>query len=171
VAARRDHVHSVPSTIAPLQLVGSSKTEGTEDSTTASDLITVSSLTIPVDNPVLVVCSFARPDGGTSSIPRVGFKINSTVVSENQAIAGLSSGPLSGFFTFWIGPRLSGYTMGMWYEAIAHYVDGTVQKNLFVNEAAAIPTAVITSISVRGSVTATPSEVTADNLAVYQLPI
>jgi hypothetical protein len=59
----------------------------------------------------------------------------------------------------------------MWYEVVAHYDDGTLVKNIYVNETAAMPAAVITSISVRGSVSVTPSEVIADNMAVYQLPI
>jgi hypothetical protein len=170
VSARRDHVHSIPTT-APWQLVGSNTTEGSEDSSTASDLITVSSLSIPTANPVLVVCSFARAGGGTTSIPRIGVKINSTVVSEDQAFANSSSGPVSSFLTIWIGPRIAGYLYALWYEVVAHYDDGTLVKNIYVNETAAMPAAVITAISVRGSVSATPSEVTADNLAVYQLPI
>jgi hypothetical protein len=170
VSARRDHVHSIPAA-TPWQLVGSNTTEGSEDSSTASDLITVASLSIPTVNPVLVVCSFARPTGGTTSIPRLGVKINSTVVSENQAFGSSSSGPVGSFLTIWIGPRIAGYLYGMWYEVVAHYDDGTLVKNIYVNETAAMPAAVITSISVRGSVSVTPSEVIADNMAVYQLPI
>jgi hypothetical protein len=171
VASRRDHTHSIPTTLAPFQLVGSNTTEGSEDSTTASDILTVSSLTIPVGNPVLVVCAWSRPTGGSASIPRIGVKINSTVVSEDQALTSSSSGPVSGLLTIWIGPRIANYLRTLWYEAIANFDGGTVVKNLFVNEAAALPAAVITSISIRGSVSATPSELFADQMAVYQLPI
>ena len=162
---------------AALTRAGSNTTEATTTSTTAVDLITVSSLSIPALSPIRIEY-VGRKTSGAAAVVKCGLKINSTVVGE--AVVGASARGYSasatdqaesGFAFIEIGPRLTSYVCGshgMQKSAVTSsgaYALGSVLDD--ITGSAVFPTVAITDVVIRGISNSALVTLAVDELHVY----
>jgi hypothetical protein len=153
---------------------GGTTTEATTTSTSATDVLTVSSLSIGVTIPLLLVLSYRKTSGAAAKVG-LGLKINSTVVHE--ATIGLEWTSVtdqaeSGMAMFYIGPRVSNYLRGIMLYA-ASRVSGGAQD--LVNRVQPfqendMPVATITDIIIRGISGSSSVTLGVNEVFIYSLP-
>lgn len=133
-------------------LVGSNTTEQTTTSTSAVDLVTISSLSIAATTPVMIVGNFRKTSGAAVRVG-LGLKVNSTVVGEAStssgivAYSGATDEAQNGGFVVFLMPRRTNYQGGA-YGFFNERRGGTSTGNTPANDAN-VPTDTITSIAIR----------------------
>jgi len=158
-----------------LTRVGGNTTEATTTSTSAVDLLSVSSLSIGVASPIMLMVS-GRKTAGAADDVAMGLKLNSTILGEastnTAAIWGGTTNDRieSGLVWIMIPPRSSAYPRAILgiretYAADATGVTGTVN----VCRDNDIPTATITDVVIRGITDNSSNTLAADELHVYTL--
>ena len=153
------HVHAKGWTLA-----GSQTTEGSTQSTTEADVLSVTGLSIAAASPIKVVCSVRFvADGGGARTGNVGLEINATsVVTANDILFSQSAGGTeSGRIEIYIPPRQANYLKG------SFHATGDIALDLLWDNDG--PNATITSITVRGLVSNALAELFADDMYVYTL--
>lgn len=140
------------------RLEGENTTEQTTTSTSAVDLVTISSLLIPVTQ-FIEITFVARKSSGAAAYAGIGLKVNSTVVAE--ASSGGSGGQVmtfsnsnqaeTGICTIWIAPRSTNYLKSATSRYTTYTASGGLsQSNGYPAATADFPNATITSIALRG---------------------
>lgn len=142
------------------RLEGENTTEQTTTSTSATDLVTISGLLIQPTQYIKVTGNYRKTTGAVADVS-LGIKLNSTVVVEAVISTGLIRSALSGneagsgTFVIDIMPRSTNYLKAI---MSTFQMCGTVQNNgggAYVGPMSLVtdmPTAAITSISIRGLV-------------------
>jgi len=155
--------------------VGGNTTEATTTSTSAVDLLSVSSLSIGVASPIMLMVS-ARKTAGAADDVAMGLKLNSTIVGEattntHALWGGTTTNHIeTGCSWLMIPPRNSAYPKAVLgireaYAANTAGVTGTVN----ISRTADIPTATITDVVIRGITDNSSNTLAADELHVYTL--
>lgn len=156
-----------------IQKEGEQATEATTTSTSAVDLITVSSLSIAVGRTVLITGK-VRKTSGAASQGCFGLKVNSTVVGEadssgQPAVARTSSTDQaeSGSFSIIIPPRTADYL----YAAHAEHAGGPGWSSTVAQptKTAALPNAEITSVTIRALCNGSGITIAAKDVQVWTL--
>jgi hypothetical protein len=145
-------------------LAGSQTTEGTTQSVTEADVISVTGLSIAVGVPIMVLCqSSFTADGGGTRQGNLGLEINTTsVVTADDIAYSVGAGlTRSGTIACFIPPRQTNYLRGDFHAT------GTAVRDLPWD--ADGPNATITGITIRGLVSDVNAILRADNLLVYTL--
>lgn len=168
------------------QLVGANTTPASTTSTSAVDsACTVTGLNIPVTSWVMVRITYRKQALAAQAIG-VGLKINTTTVLEAANTAGrprssATNGAESGFCEFLIPPRQSAnYGFGMTIDYACFIASGGFAKS-FADDlgsaatglpamAAALPQAVITSITPRIINVTSNNAAEIGSVAVYEMP-
>src|SRR5260221_9873288 len=145
--------------VGSISRVGSNTAEQTTVSTSAVDLLTISSLSIPITNGIIIE-GVVRTTAGAAVVSSLGLKLNATVCAEASTTIdqGLwsSSGANSaqtGGFRLEIMPRSANYLNNYIGQA---YRIASVARTLLATTTplatitAAFPNATITSITIRG---------------------
>ena len=145
---------------------GGNTTEATTTSTTAVDLLTASTLTIAVAEPILFGVSLRA----VTNAGFAGLKLNTTVVNEAAVVGSvLAVGPVasSGATLCYIGGRVTSYLRGgtRIFSSSANIV--TEAFDIFL-DVADMPTVEITDVVIRGIATGAGTT-GADELQVYSL--
>lgn len=140
------------------RIEGGDSAEYTMASTTATDLVVISGLLIPVTQPIHILFS-CRKTAGAAAAAAVGLKINSTtVIDAAVGIGGLinfsAANQLeSSYVSLFIGPRSANYLTQMAGVATIYSTNIIVTQNAFLTTppmaVADWPNATITSISIR----------------------
>ena len=153
-----------------VQFAGSQTTEATMSSTTAQDLVTVSSLSIAAAPP-FIVCGSVRKTG-TTDTAGIGLKLNSTVVDEADLTSAnalwntVAGAAVSGAFFLYVAPRVTNYLRS------AARMNGSEQggaDDAFNMGDANMPTATITSVIIRGDMGGSTDTLGVDEVFVYTL--
>lgn len=170
-----------PSSASGLTREGGNTTEATTTSTTAVDLVDLSSLSIPAATPIWVKLVY-RKTSGAAARGSFGMKLNATVLSEANSGTGAYTSSTDraedGMAWYELASRVANYThiLGYGYHAFitstqAHAVSSgfPIGDNRAMDNAA--PIATVTNVIVRGesgsgSVTAGVDEVHAFTTAV-----
>jgi hypothetical protein len=158
-----------------LTRVGGNTTEATTTSTSAVDLLSVSSLTIGVASPIMLMVS-GRKTAGAADDVAMGLKLNSTILGEattnTHAIWGSTTTNHieSGLVWIMIPPRNSAYPRAILGLREAYAADATgVTGPVNVTRDNDIPTATITDVVIRGITDNSSITLAADELHIYTL--
>lgn len=163
-SSAREHAQTIPWVHGPTtydlkgwRLEGENTAEQTTTSTSAVDLVTISGLLIPATQPIMIT-GMARKTSGAAAHASLGLKLNSTVIAEALSGApyiltlGNSNEAGSGMFVVHLSPRRANYLRA----GTGHYYIHTPTADVFSANTPCItadmPTATITSISIRGIV-------------------
>ena len=137
-------------------LVGSNTTEQSTASGTASDLVTISGLSIAADSPIMILVNYRKTATGVQV--SIGLKLNSTVIREASNASSTGIGMTSsasevqdGWSVVNIGPRSTNYLRGLTLISVASGATGiNVQSLGAAVNTNQIPNATITSVIIRG---------------------
>ena len=165
---------------AVITFEGSDTSEATTTSSTPTDLIDVTSISVPAVNPFQVFVS-GRKGTGNAVETHLGLKLNTTVVGEADATPVASATPVaiwtseaasavnSGLGFAHIGPRVTSHLRGA-AGFMTSDDGGTDNRGVFTSPAhtADMPTATITSVIIRGDSDGT-NTLGADELYVMQV--
>lgn len=138
------------------KLVGSNTAEQTTTSATAADVVTVTTSSIPVTAPVMIVVVWRK--SATAAQLSIGLKLNSTIVAEADVSSNTGIGLAttdnevqSGTSVVIIGPRSTNYLRGL---TVNYMISGATGIGSSVKGATvltnAVPNAAITSVIIRG---------------------
>lgn len=148
-----------------LARAGGNTTEATTTSTTAVDLLTISSLSIAANVPIQMFCN-ARKTSGAADTARIGFKLNTTQVSNTLNFASGSNQAESGTHWAFIGARVTDHLQMGW------TMQGTIPQGTSVailHNAA--PNATVTDVVFTASVANVNITMGADEAHVYTFAI
>jgi hypothetical protein len=123
---------------------GSQTTEATTTSTSAVDLLTVTSLTIAAASPIYFAVSFRKTAGAANGV-RAGFKLNSTEIRSPVPVTGTTDAAMAGIYHAWLGARVTNYLRSGRYRSEDQ--DGSTTEGGLVTN---MPTADITDVILRG---------------------
>jgi hypothetical protein len=143
---------------------GNQLTEATTTSSIA-DLVSVTSLSIPVTSPALVI-GLWRKTSGAAATALMGLTLNSTTVSDQTAVSTGTDQAESGIFKFWIGERVANYLRAGHLESIGSPDQG-MQHRVF--NTADMPNATITSVIIRGGTGSSSITMGIDQVRVYSI--
>src|SRR3990167_128498 len=153
-----------------LTRVGGNTTEGTTISTSAVDIVTVSSLSIAANTPVMIVAAL-RKSTGDASAAYIGLKINSTVVEGGETTGNNWSSTANevqtGIFVCFLLPSASYLRAGYAFFDGQGASAGNAGTMRFRDSDA--PNATIASIAIRGSVANAANTMGVDDVHVYTL--
>lgn len=167
--ANANHAHTSAATGGTVSSAvtreGGNTTEATTTSTSLVDLLTASSLTVAVSEPVLAVASL-RKSGGAANQSRAGVKLNTTAVAADNNWANgtdeAQSGHWSAKFTYGLTSYLN--------AGVCHVV-GPNGAGLFTRFATSMPTATLTTVVVTALSNDALITTAADNLHVYSYAV
>ena len=156
-----------------LNFAGSQTTEATISSTTAQDMITISSLSIPATTP-FIICGNARKTGTTDS-SGIGLKLNATEVSipvlsgSTLGLWSSATAAVDGSFFAYIGPRVTNYVRTG--ARMAGGGPGTQVSgdNSWDVATADLPAVTITSVIITGDMSGSTDTLGVDEVFVYTL--
>lgn len=160
------------------RLHGQDTTERTSTSTSATDLSTVSGLSITVAQPVLLLVPFRKSSGAAAAVG-FGLKVNSTTVIEAATANALGNSSATnqaedGLMVIFITPRSANYLtgiVGMFSCRVtstgANAVAAVLAPNASSTFAAVIPNATITSLAIRGISGSGSVTMAVDEVSVY----
>lgn len=142
------------------RLHGIDSTDRTTTSTSATDLVTISSLSIPVAQPILIVGGYRKSSGAAAAVG-IGLKVNATTVIEAATSAAMGHSSATnqaedGSFMWLIGPRSASYLAGVngFFHTRVSSTGAVAQAVTLAPGSAAwvalIPNATVTSIIIRG---------------------
>ena len=157
---------------AGLTLEGSNTTEATSTSTSAANMSAVTSLSIAASTPILITFSF-RKTSGTNGASSFGLTLNSTVVvdaglDQNSIAHFTGSTALSGSCVIYIGPRSTNYLRAL--SRFYNYDSGGADTGRFdLSYNADMPTATITSVTLRGDAKNSDTTIGTSDVFVYSL--
>ncbi|MCH8991695.1 MAG: hypothetical protein IIA44_08110, partial [Acidobacteria bacterium] len=95
-----------------LVLEGSNNTEATTTSSTESDLVDISGLTIPAGTPIIVMVNIRSTSSGGSGDAKLGLKINATQIWDATIFNDNIFQTLDGMAIFFIAPRVTNFVRG-----------------------------------------------------------
>lgn len=165
---------------------GGSTAEASSTSTVATDLVTISGLSIAPTRPIMLTVSFRKTTAGGSLLRAgAGLAINGTVVSDAVAtnptanLGAFSDGNTSGstsesgFTQVWCGPRVTDYRAVPLGQIITSTPTGNqiASTLLFVAENAAWPTSTITSIAIRGKTESLSATIYVNQVHIYSIAV
>ena len=159
--------------------VGSQQTEATTTSTSATDLLSVTSLTVAALSPCVFWVS-ARKTTGAASWAACGLKLNTTVVGEaaqnNKVFRSSNTNQAeNGGGIFFLGPRLTNYTSMAARNSVTKVTASGMDVGNFLtpseltDQGAAMITAEITSLIIRGILGSASITLGTDEVHVYEL--
>lgn len=183
-ASRIDHKHGMPTITDPgLTRAGGNTSEATTTSTSAVDLVTVSSLNIAVTSPVEGFVNMRKTPA--SFTVNIGLKVNTTVVSDPTTATTLSFLGGTGSVTnqaeechsrFWISPRSTNY-LATWGKVNASYISSsgaqlTSSTSLTsASPTSAFPNATITDVIIRGIASNASITLGVQDIGIYVLAV
>jgi hypothetical protein len=162
--------------------VGGSVIEGSSTSSAGVDVVTVSGISIPPANPIVMIVQFGKnTSGGSLLTAGCGLKVNGTITSEapNTHYANVGLGAMSSLTTaeiamtqVWVGPRASSYQR----TAFGHIITsaptgaGLVCQPIFCCESSNWPLATTTAIAIRGKTQNASATIYVTSVHIYMLP-
>jgi hypothetical protein len=152
------------SATAVMRLAGSNNTEGTTTSTSAVDIVTVSSLSIATDAVILVTANLRKTSGAAASA-LVGLKLNTTQVWNNGAWSTGTDQAERGYLVAWVLPRVTNYLRNGFMHIGREGAAGTFQA-----PNADFPNATVTDVVITGQVGSASITMGVDEVRVYTLP-
>lgn len=163
---------TTPSIGYPSQILRWSNTaEVTTVATSAADLLTSGTLSIPVTSGLLIT-GVVRKTTGAAAGASLGLKVNSTVIVEADPVntaaiwhASTGNNVDDGSFRIEIMPRSANYLRGM----IATYYAFVAGSGSSATSAASLPNATITSIALRGISGSASVTLAVKECAVYEI--
>jgi hypothetical protein len=175
-AARSDHKHAMPAAGGgAVTREGGNTTEATTTSTSDTDLLTASSLTIATAVPFEFVFGHRKTSGAGDDCAW-GLKLNSTTVgishtgTNSLGVTSTDNEAQSGGHKVGIGARATNYLRNAWGN---YFTAGTsvAGNSLRPTRAADMPTAEITDVVIRALTDSASNTAGADELHVYSLAI
>ena len=158
--------------LSPIRIVAADVTGASTTSTSAADVLTISSLSIPTTSGVIIRAMYTLAvDAGS-----IGLKINATTVLDGThggtAIMGGGSEAGVGGLEFYIGPRVAANLYNAngryWFRGSSAAVATALLPTGAAAWTAALPNAAITSIIFRGDVAA-GATLTITNVVIYEV--
>ena len=177
-------------TYGAMRLEGGTTSEATTTSTSATDLISISGLSIAGADPIQIIYNGRRLSGGTNSTAHTGLKLNTTVIGEADSTntpatgwghysddgTGHGAGSITtsahdGMAVIWLAARVTNYTngaQGLLSNVLSTITDPTVARMAFeVTNDAAMPTATITDVVLRAVVGNANFSMGVDGIHIY----
>ena len=159
-------------------LAGSQTTEATTTSTSATDLLSVTSISITALQPCFTIANVRKTTGATEEA-LLGLKINTTVIgeaatSQNRVLRLANNNQVkSGMSSVFLGPRLTNYQKIAGGVMATYLATGQadISGPLHTNDTNATPTATITSWIYRGLTNSGSQTLGADEAYVYKMAL
>jgi hypothetical protein len=151
-----------------LKWEGGNSTEGTTTSTSDTDIVTVSSLSIPAATPIWIYCLFRKTTGGTH-LAYLGLTLNSTGIFATKEVTSALNQSESGSAIFYISGFVSAYARGAEFRIQNGHGTPSGTASFTSTTLAARPSDVLTSVKIRAKVANAAITMGVDEVYVYSL--
>jgi len=146
------------------KIIGNNDSEVTTNSGADADLITLASLSIPVDQPFMVIVSMHKT-GGAAVGTQIGLKLNTTTVNAPLVWSAASDQADEGLAVWFIGAHNAAYL-----RPGVQIVTGGTGTATVGRFDADMPNATITDVTIRGSSQNGSVTLSVNFLRVYTMP-
>lgn len=156
-----------------LSLVASSDTPVTTTSTSATDIVSITGLSIPVTSKFIVEIGFSKDATAAVSV-LLALTVNATAVKTQFAVSSSTQRAEDGILSFAFGPRTATTPAGALITVFSRVSsNGNAALATDVSQAlvAAMPVATVTSLTIRGSNNGSNTNLTVNWYRVWELPL